>query len=283
MDQANSDHCRAFVRQFDRDRYLSALFAPEAHRDALLALYAFDVEINRIPDLVSGPMPGEIRLQWWADALNDIEHGSIAANPVAAALRAAIETYQLPAKPLLDLVEAHVFDLYNDPMPTLTDLEGYSGETVSAILQLSAIVLAGGGDPGTADVSGHAGAAIGLTKVLRTFGSRCAKGQVFLPADLLARHGLTPQDVLAPGRHESLRAALSEMGAHVRHHLDRFSAAFALAEAQPVAAAFLQIGTIPAYLKALEKLQGDPRSQSAQVPQWRRQWDLWRTARRLSR
>ena len=277
-----SDHCREQVRLYDRDRYLSTLFAAEKHRDALLALYAFDIEINRIPDMVSDPMPGEIRLQWWADAIGDIGHGSIEGHPVAAALRTAIETYNLPTGPLLDLIEAHRFDLYNDPMPTLTDLEGYAGETVSAILQLSGIILANGEDPGTADVSGHAGAAIGLARVLQLLPRHTAKRQVFLPVDVLKRHGMSPPELLQQQDGDRVEAVVAEMCVHVRHHLDRFSMAFEAARSSAVCAAYLQTGILPLFLKKLESTKGDPRQTVVELPQWRRQLCLWRAARLLS-
>ena len=67
--QADFDHCAALVREADRDRYLATLFAPAEHRDALFALYAFNVEIARVRELAREPMPGEIRLQWWREVL----------------------------------------------------------------------------------------------------------------------------------------------------------------------------------------------------------------------
>ena len=39
------------------------------------------------------------------------------------------------------MLDARIFDLYDDPMPTRTDLEGYCGETAAALIQLAAIVL----------------------------------------------------------------------------------------------------------------------------------------------
>ena len=67
--QTNFEHCAALVREADRDRYLATLFAPAEQRDALFALYAFNVEIARVRELAREPMPGEIRLQWWREAL----------------------------------------------------------------------------------------------------------------------------------------------------------------------------------------------------------------------
>src|SRR6185312_10902836 len=82
------------VREGDRDRYLSVLFAPEAKRPALLALYAFNVEIARVRDLVHEPLPGEIRLQWWCDAIAG--KTPAAGNPPAEALIGTIRAHDLP-------------------------------------------------------------------------------------------------------------------------------------------------------------------------------------------
>ena len=54
-------HCEALVRAADKDRFLAALFARAEHRPALYALYAFNVEIARVRELVREPLAGEIR------------------------------------------------------------------------------------------------------------------------------------------------------------------------------------------------------------------------------
>ena len=91
---SNFEHCIALVREADHDRYLATLFAPAEHRDALYALYAFNVEIARVRDLVRQPMPGEIRLQWWREALEGERDSEAAAHPVAAALREVLARYE---------------------------------------------------------------------------------------------------------------------------------------------------------------------------------------------
>src|SRR5229473_1633803 len=79
-------HCEARVRAADKDRYLAGLFAPAAARRHLFALYAFGCEIARVREAAREPLPGEIRLQWWRDALGGEARGEVLANPVAAAL-----------------------------------------------------------------------------------------------------------------------------------------------------------------------------------------------------
>ena len=65
-------HCEALVRAADRERFLTALFAPADRRNALFALYAFNIEIARVREAVREPLAGEIRLQWWSDALRGL-------------------------------------------------------------------------------------------------------------------------------------------------------------------------------------------------------------------
>src|SRR4051812_37378396 len=118
-------HCRQLVAQADKDRYWASLYAPAERRDALYALYAFDLEIARIAELVREPMAGEIRLQWWREVLEGKRQEESAGHPVASALVAVLRQYPLPAAPLGALIDAHGFDLYDEPRASFAGLEGY--------------------------------------------------------------------------------------------------------------------------------------------------------------
>ena len=112
--------------------------------------------------------------KWWEAAIRG-DHGG---SPVAAALAGTIAQFRLPLVAFDNLLQARVFDLYDDPMPTLNDLEGYAGDTESALMQLGAMILAGGKDPGTAELSGYAGVATAVTSVLRVLPRNAAAGTV---------------------------------------------------------------------------------------------------------
>ncbi|MEP3047306.1 MAG: phytoene/squalene synthase family protein [Roseibium sp.] len=271
------DHAVDIVRQYDQDRYLSALLAPDAHRSALLALYAFNAEIARIREVVSEPLPGEVRLQWWRDLLEGTEHGASAANPVANALLQTIETYNLPKAGLVSMIGARIFDLYNDPMPSMNDLEGYAGETVSGLFQLVCYVLANGEEPETATAAGHAGVAYCLTGLMRALPWHASRHQMYLPKDVLARHNVDTEKVFKGETTPELKAALKELRDHVRHHLARVKQ---VSGDVPNAcySAFLPLALVEPYLKKLETTEFDPLKQVAEVSQLRRQWILWRSS-----
>jgi len=276
------EHCADEVRRLDRDRFLSALLAPEPARRHILALYAFNLEVARVRELVSNPMPGEIRLQWWRDALTEPRKGEAGSHPVAAALIDTVARFNLPVQALLNLIEARVFDLYDDPMPTLADLEGYAGETASTLIQLAAIVLAEGHDPGTHDLAGHAGVAHAVTGLLRALPFHAARGQVYLPKDLLARHGAGVDDVLARRATREVRAALAELREVAQGHLVKVREGRA-AIPPAVAPAFLPLALIEPYLKRLARPGLDPLRDQVELPQWLRPLLLWRAAGRVPR
>src|SRR5262249_11917100 len=102
---ADSAAVIASARAGEPDRYLAALLSPHPQREALLALAAFSSEIRRIPLDVHEPAMGDIRLQWWRDALSlppELRSG----HPVADAVRTVAASYQLPGHLLEGLIDA---------------------------------------------------------------------------------------------------------------------------------------------------------------------------------
>src|ERR1700731_2360815 len=137
-------YCTELIRTADRDRFLTALFAPAEHRAALPALYACNVGGRGVRERAREPLPGEIRLQWWSEVVNGERAEEAAANPVASALLTVIEHHRLAGPALTALLDARCFDLYDDPMARLADLEDYARKTFSTLLALAAQILTGG-------------------------------------------------------------------------------------------------------------------------------------------
>ncbi len=272
-------HCEELVRDGDPDRYFATLFAPAAFRPHLFALSAFSLTVARVRDAAGNPMAGEIRLQWWRDALQGEARGDVRANPVAAALEDAIVARRLGRQPFVDLIDARVFDLYDDPMPRVNDLEGYCGETAAALIRLSALVLADGAEPGGAAVAGHAGVAYGITGLLRALPWHARQGQVYLPGDLLRKNGVTREDIVSGRGGPGLVRACAELRALARQHLASYEAARATI-APAARPAFLPMALVEPYLAAMERPGYDPLNTSIEIARWRKIWRLWRAARR---
>ncbi|WP_341990171.1 phytoene/squalene synthase family protein [Azorhizobium sp. AG788] len=274
-------YCAELVRAQDRDRFLAALFAPAAARPHLLALYAYNVEIARVREVVREALPGEVRLQWWRELIEGHGRGEVTGHPVASALLDTLRQKALPRGALLNMVEARVFDLYDDAMPSLNDLEGYAGETASALLQLSAHILAGGPRPALADACGHGGVAIALTGLMRALPVHAARGQCFLPADLLARHGASREEVVARKATAGVLAVLADLRQRATRHLQQAHEALAGVD-RDAAPAFLTLALVPGDLHALARAKDPFKRIAGLSPLWR-QWTLWRAARASAR
>ena len=195
------------------------MFAPADRRGALFSLYAFDIEISRIRDLAREPMPGEIRLQWWREVLEGERAGEAAANPVAASLLATLARHRLTAAKLIDLVEAHRFDIYDEPMPTLAALQSYASNTAGAIFDCAARILGEASE----EIAIEAGQAQTIANVIALLPRHAARRQLFLPLDMLRQYGAEPDDVFAMRASPELRAVLAELRLRARRHLTRIA------------------------------------------------------------
>ncbi len=271
-------HCEQLVRTADADRFLATLFAPPERRGPLYALYAFDIEIARVPTFARQSIAGEIRLQWWREVLEGQRNDEAFANPVASALIETLEKSGLSRASLIDSIEARTFDLYTDPFATIRELEAYTQRTRGTLMICAAAIL-GCTDASLSLVTDHAAIAIAVAELLATFPARASLGHLHVPLEILDRHGVEPADVLAGRSSNGLLAALADMRALARDH---FKGSKQLTPTVPGAAApaFLPVALVPLYLDRMERPDYDPFQTAVAVPQWRRQWALWRTARR---
>lgn len=263
----------------DRDRYLAALYAPEGRRASLFALYAFNIEIASVRDRVSQALTGEMRLQWWRDVIVSTQPEAGAGHPVAEALLAAITRHGLPRSAFEAYLDARIFDLYDDPMPSRTDLEGYCGETAAALMQLSAMILDPDAAPGVTGLAGHAGCAQAIAGLVRLLPLHRARGQCFVPRDLLAAAGTSPAEFLAREDEPAARRAVSAMLALAREHLAAFESG-----AGPLPAslrpAFLPAALTGAYLDRVEGREGAALASARDISEIRKHWLLFRHALR---
>jgi 15-cis-phytoene synthase len=276
--KTEDEYCRNLVREHDKDRYLAALFAPEEKQPQLFALYAFNSEIVRTRDVVREPSLGEIRLQWWQDTLDGIYGGEPQDHPVAIALARTIQAADLPKHALANLINAHIFDFYSDPMPSLPDLEGYLGETSAALIQLASLILAGEEGLQNAEASGLAGVAYGLVGILCKLPAQRAKLQCFLPLDLLQSRQASAADVMAAENEASVSVVIAELREAAR---SRLAQARKMAWTIKPAAmpAFLHVTLTDGYLDAISNKGASLIKSGAEVSQWRKQWALWGAAR----
>jgi phytoene synthase len=270
-------HCEALLREQDLDLWLACLFAPAATRPRLHAIGAFALEISGVRAKTSQPLLGEMRIRWWYDALEQPseESGGARAHPIADALLDALDAADVAREDVVRLLEAHVFDLYDEQMQTIEALETYCDETFGAPMRWRAAAIDAEDARRQDEALRAAGRAAGLTAVLRALSSPF--GRRFVPAELMARHR-AEEDVAQARATPAARAALAELARRAKAHHE--AARRAVHGDGPARAALLSAALVPLYLRPMERTAHDPFRRSAEPAQWRRQLALWRAARR---
>ncbi|GAB1716244.1 MAG: Squalene/phytoene synthase [Nitrobacter sp.] len=275
-ESSSAAFCAELVRSHDFENYAATLFAPLRCRRALLALYAFNVEIVRIRQQITQPLAGEVRLQWWTDVLSGEGHGGVEGNPVAAELLLAVRDHGLPVERLSRLIEAHQFDLYNDPMPDMAALEHYLGDTSCALFSLAARIV--GQESDAMDhLARHAGLARGIAQVIAMLGFDASRRQSFVPLQSLERHGVDPEQVFAGHDTPPLRAALRELADEARSHLDKAMARLPELPPEP-RAVYLPLAMVRRALNDLARASNNP-FVPRPASRLRVLWTLWRASR----
>jgi phytoene synthase len=161
-------------------------------------------------------------------------------------------------------------------MASLADLETYATNTCSPLFGLAAQILSGSAAEA---VTGPAGIAHAMAGLIRAFPLHSARRQLFLPADLLARHQAHPHDIFAGRPSAGLAAALAELRDLAGRRLDAARENL-MALPQAAVPALLPIALVRPSLDRLAR--SDPFA-PRELPLWRRQWLIWRAARNPTR
>ncbi|WP_019219640.1 phytoene/squalene synthase family protein [Bartonella florencae] len=266
------------LRATDRDRYISVLFAPKKKRRALAALYAFNVELSRIREIVHDPLIGEIRLRWWYDSIAHGEMQENKNNPILNDLFSAITLFNLPKTAFLRYCDAQILDLYHHPIEMLHDLECYWNETASIILQLSCQILNPDGAQDFTDACKHGGIAQGLSGVLRLLSFMQSRYQYYLPTDMLKAIGVHREDLESHRINNEQQCHIIEaMLALARDHYSKF---YECSTTLPrmLKPAFLPLAIIPASLQRAQQLGAAVFQENATLSLIHRYWLITRTA-----
>jgi phytoene synthase len=213
--------CAAIAAEHGRSYHLATRLLPADRRPAVHALYA---AARTADDLVDqpGPDPAADLAAWSTAVLTDLEKGW-SDDPVRLALVDTYRRYDIAVEHLVDFLSAMTSDLDVTGYATMDALDRYMWGSAAVIgLQVLPVLGTAPGVP-RAEAEPYAialGEAFQLTNFLRDVGEDVDRGRVYLPADLMAAHGVT-REQLAQKRHDARFADLMrEMVALVRRRYD---------------------------------------------------------------
>jgi NADH dehydrogenase [ubiquinone] 1 alpha subcomplex assembly factor 6 len=268
-------YCLDEVRRHDHDRYLAALFLRPDVRDDAFALLAFNVEIARTREIVSEPLLGQIRLQWWRDVLDEISRGERRAHPVVASLADAMGRHGLDRASLGAMIDAREVDLDDTPPPDLAALEAYARDTSGNLSALLMDIQGGGAAAREAALSiGTAWALVGLA---RAVAFHAQTQRLYIPDALLTAHEVERRRLLDLKPSAALNRAVAEIVARARELLAEARAASpGLSKAER--RGLLLASLAERYIADMARVDFDPFAFPAEQPAraLRLAWAAWR-------
>lgn len=212
-------YCGAQVRRFDRERFLTLLYAPPAAREALFALYAFNIEIARTREVVSEAILGQMRLQWWRDSIGELYDGVPKAHEVLKPLGEAVQRHGLSRAHFERLLSAREADLEEGAPPDLAALELYAAGTAAPLIKLSLEVLDVRDDAAADAAAEKVGTAWALTGLIRAVPFHARQRRVFLPTAVVEEVAADMGELFELRPHAGLARAVERLSAAAREHL----------------------------------------------------------------
>ncbi len=245
------------VRDEDYDRFLTAVLAPKAARDSLLALYAFNVEVARVRESVSESLIGQMKLQWWRDVVAAVFEGKPTpkGNPVVDAIAATITAHNLSRSHFEALLDARAQDMTDETPPDLEALEIYADGT-SASLTLLALEVLGARDDASKQAGRHVGIAWALTGMLRAVLFHARANRFLLPQDLMAAASLTSHDLHERRNATKISTVVAQIAERAGEHIAKARALRGQVDRKGLAA-LLPATLADGYLKGLARRKFD--------------------------
>lgn len=272
--------CGDDIKKNDYDRYLTCLFAKDdTVRENLFALYAFNQEIAKTAEVVSEPLTGMIRLQWWREAIEGIFEGKPRKHLVVEALARAVKDHGLKREKLDEFINAREFDLEDTVPQNLVSLERYVRKTSAELLGLATDITIEKSeqDKEASKVLGQVcrsmGIAWGLLGIIRATPFYAAKKRIYLPQDLINQHGLNTSTLFELKSSPELCEVTKVLTEAVKLHLGMARSLSGKIPKQAKSPLLLGI-LADQYIKRLESNNYDPFDVSLHRPKSSATWKL---------
>lgn len=270
------DYCLEQLKAHDYYRYLSCLLCPEALRAVLLPVYGFNQEISKIKYVVSEPMVGHIRLQWWREAIEELYAGKTLthSHEVTRALQGMLAQHPVPKEMFDELINAREADIDFEPPEDMDALKHYAVATSSNLLLL-ALEAVGVKDDQAREAAHYAGIAYAITGMIRSLRHNAYHRRVMLPLDMLEKQGITADDVAEGRKLDKTRVIIQAMHDKADVH---FHHARALMGGIPPAARYilLPVAIVPPFLRRIRACGYDVFHTDLEANQLPMQWALWK-------
>jgi phytoene synthase len=268
--------CRVIARREAKNFYYAFVALPESRRNAICAIYAFMRQADDLADDESlSRADRRVQLDTWLCAWHAASKGEETIDPVFLAVKDAMERFGIPGALLDELVAGVTMDLEAgesaEPVTyaTFDELYRYC-YLVASVVGLVCIRIFGYSDKRAEKLAEETGIAFQLTNILRDVAEDAERKRVYLPLDMMARHGVTVEGLLgraagaAPSEKE--RALLKDMGGLAQRYYLPAQELLPLIDRESRPALWVLVRIYHGLLKRIEAADYDVFSRRASVP-----------------
>ncbi|XP_036597969.1 NADH dehydrogenase (ubiquinone) complex I, assembly factor 6 isoform X2 [Trichosurus vulpecula] len=211
--------------------------------------------LRLVKDSVSQKTIGQMRMQFWKKAVEDIYSDNPPHQPVAIELWKAVRRHNLTKRWLMKIIDEREKNLDDKTYRNIQELETYAENTQSSLLYLTLEVL-GIRDLHADHAASHIGKAQGIVTCLRATPYHISRRKVFLPMDICMLHGVSQEDFLRKNQDKNVRDVIYDIASQGHLHLKH---ARSFQKSIPVKAfpAFLQTVALEDYLEKIQRVDFD--------------------------
>ena len=214
-------HCAAINARHGKSYHLATRLLTPDRRPAIHALYAAARTADDLVDLPGADPAGELA-DWSRALLAELDAGW-SADPVRLALVHTYRRYGIAVEHLVDFLAAMTSDLEVTGYADLAALDRYMWGS-AAVIGLQVLPVLGTAPGVTREEAAPYAIALGeafqLTNFLRDVAEDADRGRVYLPADLMAAHGVTREQLVARRFDARFAALMGELVDVVRRRYD---------------------------------------------------------------
>ena len=217
-------HCDHIARTQARNFYYGFRLLPRQRRDALSAIYAFFRACDDYSDEAGTVDEKRAALDRWRGFLDQAVADPACAEtlgPIWPAFSDAIRRYAIPPRYFHELLDGTLTDLVKTTYDTFDELYGYCYRVASTVGLVCVHVFGFDGQEDTLQMAEWCGIAFQLTNILRDVEEDARLGRVYLPAEDLARFGLTASDLVTPPADDRFRNMMAFEAARARDYYAR--------------------------------------------------------------